>query len=83
MQCAALIIYEFLITLDTEVRLFWGREITGASVVFFVNRYMMLVYAVFSMWEYSPLATSASVRQNTFQLYNSHPSNPQVYVESS
>ena len=38
--------YEYLITLDMEVALFWKRPLTGAGILFFVNRYLTLVWAV-------------------------------------
>ncbi|PIL30379.1 hypothetical protein GSI_07564 [Ganoderma sinense ZZ0214-1] len=38
------VLYEYVITLGIEVDLFWGKEITGASIVFFLNRYLALAY---------------------------------------
>ena len=76
LHCVALIIYEFVVTLDTEVRLFWGRKITGASVVFFLNRYTMLCYAIVSLWQFLPVANSASVSLDMSQLSNTYSSNP-------
>ncbi|KAI8986886.1 hypothetical protein BD414DRAFT_461354 [Trametes punicea] len=35
--------FEYLITLDREVSLVWTRKFNGASVIFFLNRYIMLV----------------------------------------
>ncbi|KAH9896808.1 hypothetical protein C8Q73DRAFT_789121 [Cubamyces lactineus] len=35
--------WEYLITLDREVRLVWRRKINSASVIFLLNRYIMLV----------------------------------------
>ena len=32
--------YEYLITLGDEVELFWGKRFTGASLLFFLNRYL-------------------------------------------
>ncbi|KAI1783671.1 hypothetical protein LXA43DRAFT_1045563 [Ganoderma leucocontextum] len=40
----ALIVYEYLITVGAEVELFWRRKITGASVLFLTNRYLVLFY---------------------------------------
>ncbi|TBU24153.1 hypothetical protein BD311DRAFT_767086 [Dichomitus squalens] len=40
----ALILYEYLITVGAEVELFWRKDITGASVLFFTNRYVVLLY---------------------------------------
>ncbi|KAI0640732.1 hypothetical protein C8Q79DRAFT_920930, partial [Trametes meyenii] len=39
----ALVLYDFLITFGEEVRLFWGRKFTGASLLFFINRYWTLL----------------------------------------
>ncbi|KAI0368193.1 hypothetical protein BV20DRAFT_980856 [Pilatotrama ljubarskyi] len=39
---ATLIFYEYFITFGSEVRLIWRRKITGASVLFFLNRYIMV-----------------------------------------
>ncbi|PIL30401.1 hypothetical protein GSI_07587 [Ganoderma sinense ZZ0214-1] len=39
-----LYVYEYVITFGVEVDLFWGKEITGASIVFFLNRYLILAY---------------------------------------
>ena len=41
----AWLIYEFLITLGPEARLFWTK-VTGASVVFLSVRYTTLAYVV-------------------------------------
>ena len=38
----ALLAYEYLITFDREVSLFWVQKITMASVLFMVNRYIAL-----------------------------------------
>ncbi|KAI0676125.1 hypothetical protein C8Q78DRAFT_1075057 [Trametes maxima] len=40
---STLVLYDFLITFGEEVRLFWGRKFTGASLLFFVNRYWTLL----------------------------------------
>ncbi|KAI8982952.1 hypothetical protein BD414DRAFT_579214 [Trametes punicea] len=39
----ALMIYEFLITLDREVALFWNAKFTRTTIVFLLNRYMSLL----------------------------------------
>ncbi|KAI0640671.1 hypothetical protein C8Q79DRAFT_920877, partial [Trametes meyenii] len=38
----AFLCYDFLLTLDREVELFWSRGLNGASVLFFVTRYWTL-----------------------------------------
>ncbi|EIW59936.1 uncharacterized protein TRAVEDRAFT_122446, partial [Trametes versicolor FP-101664 SS1] len=39
----ALTAYEYLITLDQEVNLFWRRRITGATLLFLATRYLALL----------------------------------------
>ncbi|PIL30385.1 hypothetical protein GSI_07570 [Ganoderma sinense ZZ0214-1] len=39
-----IVLYEYVVTFHMEVDLFWGKEITGASIVFFLNRYLVLAY---------------------------------------
>ena len=38
--------YEHIVTFGFEIQLFWGREVTGAAILFFANRYLALVYYV-------------------------------------
>ncbi|KAI0746884.1 hypothetical protein C8Q80DRAFT_1271711 [Daedaleopsis nitida] len=38
----AFLVYEYLITFDQEVRLFWRRDVSGACILFFLNRYLSL-----------------------------------------
>lgn len=40
---SALTAYEYLITLDQEVNLFWRRRITGATLLFLATRYLALL----------------------------------------
>ncbi|KAI8976302.1 hypothetical protein BD414DRAFT_496486 [Trametes punicea] len=49
---ASLIFYEYLITFDSEVRLVWRRKLTGASIVFFFNRYLMILQNVITIVSY-------------------------------
>ena len=39
-----LILYEYLITLDAEGKFFWRKEISCTSMLFFLNRYLSLLY---------------------------------------
>ncbi|KAI0681955.1 hypothetical protein C8T65DRAFT_549747, partial [Cerioporus squamosus] len=41
-----IVMYEYCITIGQEVRLFWGKKITGAAVLFFFNRYLVLLYNI-------------------------------------
>ena len=56
---AVLYFYEFIITFDTEVILFWhGRRLTGAVVLFAMNRYLTLVVLMFQiMSSFVPFTT--------------------------
>ena len=40
----ALIVFEHCITFEMEVDYFWKQKLTGASVLFYLNRYIMLLY---------------------------------------
>ena len=76
----ALIIYEYLVTFSTEVQLFWAGGVTGASVLFFVNRYMQLVYTLFFLLQFSPIIHTMSVSLIEFALFDHSSWNIQVYV---
>lgn len=57
--------YEYLITLDQEVTLFWRRKWTGATVLFFATRYLgLLSFTILSAATYAPL--SVKVRTSSF-----------------
>ena len=56
---AALLGYEYLVHLPQEVELFWKRKITGASVLFFANRYLSLLAQMMQFID----PTSARVRR--------------------
>nr|VWO95765.1 Homeobox domain-containing protein [Ganoderma boninense] len=43
---AALIVYDYLLTVRRESRLFWTRRVNAASVLFFTKRYFALLYYV-------------------------------------
>ncbi|KAI0630663.1 hypothetical protein C8Q77DRAFT_1160216 [Trametes polyzona] len=52
----ALLVYEFLITFDQEVELFWVPKFTGASILFLSNRYLLLLGYILVMCEYIPMS---------------------------
>ncbi|KAI0774496.1 hypothetical protein C8Q74DRAFT_1270480 [Fomes fomentarius] len=45
----SLLAYEYVITFDREMKLFWRRTINGSSILFIVNRYLSLVYSALGM----------------------------------
>ncbi|RPD53903.1 hypothetical protein L227DRAFT_567621 [Lentinus tigrinus ALCF2SS1-6] len=49
-SAAVLLSYEYLITLSTEVQLFWRLPITGSSIIFLINRYL----PIFVIWYTGP-----------------------------
>ncbi|KAM5539506.1 hypothetical protein V8D89_006958 [Ganoderma adspersum] len=46
MGIAALVGYDYLLTVQRESRLFWRRRVNAATILFFANRYLALVYYV-------------------------------------
>ena len=46
---SVLIFFEYLLIFDQEVRLFWGKKLTGAVALFFVNRYTTILYTIYYM----------------------------------
>ena len=54
----ALLAYEYIVTFDREVNLFWAQKITMASILFLANRYIALSTALMNMpW---PVTSQAS-----------------------
>ncbi|PIL22981.1 hypothetical protein GSI_15678 [Ganoderma sinense ZZ0214-1] len=43
LSALTLLLFEYALTLDREVAIFWRRRVTGASVLFLSNRYISLV----------------------------------------
>ncbi|KAM5541388.1 hypothetical protein V8D89_004942 [Ganoderma adspersum] len=42
---AVALFYEYFITISEEVKYFWKRKLTGASILFFLNRYLPLTFS--------------------------------------
>ncbi|RDX51746.1 hypothetical protein OH76DRAFT_1481264 [Lentinus brumalis] len=57
LSCAAtaLVLYEHAITLGTEVQQVWKREVSGATVLFILTRYMTLLNRLFVAISLSPI----------------------------
>ena len=49
LMTSGLIFFEYLLTFDQEVRLFWRKKFTGAVALFFANRYTTLTYTMYFM----------------------------------
>ncbi len=43
--------YDYIITFGQEVELFWTNRLTGATVLFFANRYISLLFDVMGLVE--------------------------------
>lgn len=48
----AFLLYDFVITFGREVKLFWTRRFSGASFLFFANRYISLTFNVLSLVQF-------------------------------
>lgn len=53
-RLAVLFCYEYAITFDEEVRCVWKRRISGASILFVLNRYVMLLASLASIVKFIP-----------------------------
>ncbi|TBU22605.1 hypothetical protein BD311DRAFT_742896 [Dichomitus squalens] len=58
---AVVFLYDSMITTGGEIRCFWGRKITGAAILFWLNKYITALYLV---WE---LATGLSISNKVTQ----------------
>ena len=43
---AVLLFFEYIITLDREIEMFWRRKSSGATALFLANRYTILANAI-------------------------------------
>ncbi|TFK86468.1 hypothetical protein K466DRAFT_492731, partial [Polyporus arcularius HHB13444] len=54
--CAVLLSYDYLLTLDKEVELFWNWPSTGATALFMVNRYLVMIIRIASLVGFMPMS---------------------------
>ncbi len=59
---AAFVVYEYIITFDREVSLFWRRRFTGATLLFLLNRYITLLTQIMDSFSTSKVLRSDEVR---------------------
>ena len=57
----ALLAYEYIVTFEREVNLFWRQKITVATVLFMVNRYLALWTSFMNFPFHIPLQASTAV----------------------
>ncbi|EJF58084.1 hypothetical protein BD309DRAFT_865887, partial [Dichomitus squalens] len=53
-------IYEYLITIADEAQYFWKGKPTGATVLFFLNRYVSLCWYVVQFASYASVSDGES-----------------------
>ena len=56
----ALLVFDYLLTFREEFQLFWRRKWTGATVLFFLNRYLTLIEHILNMIGSSPVPDKVS-----------------------
>ncbi|KAI0794595.1 hypothetical protein C8Q74DRAFT_1366027 [Fomes fomentarius] len=44
--CIVIVLHDYLATLPEEVNMFWGGKYTGANVLFFLNRYTVVIFTI-------------------------------------
>ncbi|RPD65618.1 hypothetical protein L226DRAFT_567173 [Lentinus tigrinus ALCF2SS1-7] len=54
-----LYVYDYIITFDREVELFWNGKRSGAAAIFILNRYLPLIAQLFYIVEYTLFIVSA------------------------
>ena len=60
---AAILYFDFFLTLPAEVDRYWtGNGCSWASLLFFMNRYITLVFKIYAFMSFAPIFTSDSVR---------------------
>ena len=52
----AFIFLEYLFTFHQEVELYWRRKFTGASGLFFVNRYLLMSLTIIQIYGFFPMS---------------------------
>ena len=48
-QIVVLFLYDAIIITGEEIRCFWGRKLTGAAVLFWLNKYMTTLFFVWAL----------------------------------
>lgn len=53
----ALLLYEYLITLEDEINVLWRRQWSSATAIFYINRWLGLTWSVVSIMTVMPIDT--------------------------
>lgn len=54
-------VYDFVLTFSDEIRFIWRRQITGAKILFLLNRYVFIAYTVTEVISGFPTEVSTAV----------------------
>lgn len=62
-----------MLTFSRELRCIWGRKFSGATLLFFLNRYLTLIYRVLMVvdmlpWQGLPQQTADNVRRQLTEI---------------
>ncbi|KAM5541383.1 hypothetical protein V8D89_004937 [Ganoderma adspersum] len=63
---SVVLIYEYFLTIDEEVKYFWKRKFTGASAVFFLNRYIPLTSNLLAFTGFAPMSNKTCTKLARF-----------------
>ena len=44
-----LVVYDYFMTLGREVELFWKGKCRGAAILFYINRYLNLLFSIYEL----------------------------------
>lgn len=61
MMIAAFLLYDFLLTFDKEIQLFWRKPLSAASMLFYLNRYLTLTVYILVAIGMAPMALRVSL----------------------
>ncbi|CCM06021.1 uncharacterized protein FIBRA_08265 [Fibroporia radiculosa] len=61
-----LLLYDYILTFAQEIQCIWRRKFSGATVLFFLNRYLSIIYRILMLlvilpWQYLPQQTADDV----------------------
>ena len=57
-----MLIYDHVVTVTYEVRLFWRKQTTSATLLFFANRYLALFTYIFDISTNVSMSDAVSLR---------------------
>ena len=55
---AVIVFWDYVVTFDREVTMFWGRRFNGAALLFYLTRYGFLAY---TLWFIIPAGSTEAV----------------------